>query len=115
MTPSSDRRQDCFRVADHPEVAHRHFNVTALSRAVPHDVRPKRRIRQAPKCSPPEKESRAVVSRLPDWRVDLQEMRFAESLKPRVQRLTRRERVVVRSVNEEYRRPMCAIEVDRTS
>ena len=44
-----------------------------------------------------------VVGRLPDWRVDLQEMRFADLLKSSVQRFPRGERVVVRSVNEEYR------------
>src|SRR5216683_4476296 len=44
-----------------------------------------------------------VVGRLPDWRVDLQQMRFTELLQPRVQRLARRDRVVVRGMNEEYR------------
>ncbi len=45
-----------------------------------------------------------LVGRMPDWRVDLQEMRFTELLQPRVQRFARRDRVVVRGMNQEYRR-----------
>jgi hypothetical protein len=45
----------------------------------------------------------SVVGRLPDWRVDLQQMWFTELLQSCVQRPARRERVVVCSMNEEYR------------
>jgi hypothetical protein len=73
--------------------------------AAPHMFVQKGEYVRLPNAYPQKKKAVPVVGRLPDWRVDLQEMRFAELLKPRVQRLTRRERVVVRSVNEEYRRP----------
>ena len=44
-----------------------------------------------------------VVSRLPDWRVDLQQTWFTELLQSCVQGLARRERVIVCGMNEEHR------------
>ena len=44
-----------------------------------------------------------VIGRLPDWRVDLQQVWFTELLQSCVQGLARRERVIVCGMNEEYR------------
>src|SRR5271157_2692818 len=44
-----------------------------------------------------------IVGRLPDWWIDLEQMRFAELLQPRVQRCARCDRVVIRGMNKEYR------------
>src|SRR5208283_4572477 len=46
-----------------------------------------------------------VVGSLPDWRIDLEQMRFAELLQLRVQRCARCDRVVIRGMNKEYRHP----------